>query len=105
MPGPLSSWFAADHDRLDWLLRRSVADLAAIDRAAFEEFRGGLEARQESKTAPSAPRTAASAVTGEPSATSQTEAPVRRALRDAIKDASPPGPRSRSPAQRRRARG
>lgn len=42
MPGPLTSWFAADHARLDGLMRRSVADPAAFDRAAFEEFRGGL---------------------------------------------------------------
>jgi hypothetical protein len=42
MPGPLSSWFAADHARLDGLLRRSVADPAAFDHEAFEAFRGGL---------------------------------------------------------------
>jgi hypothetical protein len=42
MAGPLTSWFAADHERLDGLLRRSVADPRAFDRQAFEEFRGGL---------------------------------------------------------------
>ncbi len=40
--GPLASWFAGDHARLDGLLRRSVADPAAFDREAFEAFRGGL---------------------------------------------------------------
>lgn len=42
MTGPLTSWFAADHARLDELLRRSVADPSAFDRQAFEAFRGGL---------------------------------------------------------------
>lgn len=42
MPGPLASWFAADHARLDALLRRSVAHPGAFDREAFEAFRGGL---------------------------------------------------------------
>jgi hypothetical protein len=42
MPGPLASWFAADHARLDGLLRRSVADPGAFDREAFEDFRGWL---------------------------------------------------------------
>jgi hypothetical protein len=42
VPGPLTSWFAADHARLDALLRRSVADRGAFDREAFEAFRGGL---------------------------------------------------------------
>jgi hypothetical protein len=39
---PLTAWFAADHARLDALLRRSVADPRAFDREAFEAFRGGL---------------------------------------------------------------
>jgi hypothetical protein len=42
MPGPLASWFAADHARLDGLLRRSEAPAGAFDREAFEDFRGGL---------------------------------------------------------------
>ena len=42
MAGPLTAWFAADHERLDALLRRSVADPRAFDRDAFEAFRGGL---------------------------------------------------------------
>jgi Hemerythrin HHE cation binding domain len=42
MPGPLASWFAEDHARLDGLLRRCVADPAAFDRKAFEGFRSGL---------------------------------------------------------------
>jgi hypothetical protein len=42
MPGPLTSWFAADHARLDGLLERSVADPAAFDPEPFEAFRGGL---------------------------------------------------------------
>jgi hypothetical protein len=42
MPGPLTSWFAEDHARLDGLLRRSVADPAAFDREAFDAFRAGL---------------------------------------------------------------
>jgi hypothetical protein len=42
MAGPLTAWFAADHERLDALLRRSVADPRAFDHDAFETFRGGL---------------------------------------------------------------
>ena len=42
MAGPLTAWFAADHERLDALLRRSVADPRAFDPDAFEAFRGGL---------------------------------------------------------------
>ena len=42
MPGRLTAWFAADHARLDALLRRSVADPAAFDLEAFEAFRRGL---------------------------------------------------------------
>jgi hypothetical protein len=42
MRGPLSSWFAEDHARLDRLLHRSVADPNAFDGEAFEVFRGGL---------------------------------------------------------------
>ncbi len=42
MPGLLTAWFAADHARLDALLRRSVADPYAFDLEAFETFRAGL---------------------------------------------------------------
>jgi hypothetical protein len=42
MPAPLTFWFAADHQRLDALLRRSVADPHAFDLEAFERFRAGL---------------------------------------------------------------
>jgi len=42
LAGPLTAWFAADHERLDALLRRSVADPRAFDPDAFEAFRGGL---------------------------------------------------------------
>lgn len=40
-PGPIAAWFAADHARLDELLRRA-ADGAAFDGEAFEAFRGGI---------------------------------------------------------------
>lgn len=40
--GPLSGWFAADHARLEEVLRRSVADPAAFDGDAFAAFRAGL---------------------------------------------------------------
>jgi hypothetical protein len=42
MPGPITSWFAEDHARLDRLLRKSVADPGAFDGEAFEAFRAGL---------------------------------------------------------------
>lgn len=42
MPGPLTSWFAEDHARLDALLRRSTAGPGAFGREDFEAFRGGL---------------------------------------------------------------
>jgi len=42
MGGSLSSWFTVDHERLDALLRSSVADVGAFDREGFEAFRGGL---------------------------------------------------------------
>ncbi|HEU4385199.1 MAG TPA: hemerythrin domain-containing protein [Anaeromyxobacteraceae bacterium] len=42
MPGPLTSWFAEDHARLDALLRRSMASPGAFDEEAFEAFRAGL---------------------------------------------------------------
>ncbi|HEY6107223.1 MAG TPA: hemerythrin domain-containing protein [Anaeromyxobacteraceae bacterium] len=41
-PGPLTSWFSADHARLDALLGRAVADPGAFDGEAFEAFRRGL---------------------------------------------------------------
>lgn len=40
--GPLSRAMAADHERLEALLERSVADPQRFDVAAFEEFRAGL---------------------------------------------------------------
>lgn len=42
LPGPVHAFLAGDHARLDALLRRSVADPDVIDRAAYEELRGGL---------------------------------------------------------------
>ena len=42
MPGPITSWFAEDHARLDGLLRRSVACPGAFDGESFEAFRAGL---------------------------------------------------------------
>ena len=41
-PGALHAFLAHDHARLDALLVRSGADAAAIDRAAYDEFRAGL---------------------------------------------------------------
>jgi hypothetical protein len=40
--GPLQAFFAADHDRLDGLLRRAVAGAGPIDLALFGAFRAGL---------------------------------------------------------------
>ncbi|HXY40155.1 MAG TPA: hemerythrin domain-containing protein [Vicinamibacteria bacterium] len=42
MAGPLHRFFAADHDRLDALLRRAVAQPGGVDREAFDAFRAGL---------------------------------------------------------------
>ena len=44
MAGPLIAWFAADHARLDGLLRRSVAELRSVlePHNAVEEEPGGL---------------------------------------------------------------
>ncbi len=42
MTGPLHRFFAADHDRLDALLRRSIADRARVELAPFGEFRAGI---------------------------------------------------------------
>jgi hypothetical protein len=41
-PGPVASYLADDHARLDALLSRSIADPDAIDGAAYAEFRAGL---------------------------------------------------------------
>ncbi|HET9597559.1 MAG TPA: hemerythrin domain-containing protein [Anaeromyxobacteraceae bacterium] len=41
MPGPISEFLAADHDRLDALLTRALEG-GPIERAAFDEFREGL---------------------------------------------------------------
>jgi hypothetical protein len=40
--GPLHRFFAADHRRLDELLRRSLAEPGRIDLGPFGEFRAGL---------------------------------------------------------------
>lgn len=40
--GPLHRFFAADHDRLDALLRRALAGTGPVDPALFGEFRAGL---------------------------------------------------------------
>jgi len=42
MTGPLHRFFAADHSRLDALLRRSIADRGRVDLTPFREFRGGI---------------------------------------------------------------
>jgi hypothetical protein len=42
MRGAIHDYFAADHERLDGLARRAVADPAGLDREAFDEFRRGL---------------------------------------------------------------
>jgi hypothetical protein len=39
---PISSWFQADHARLEALLVRAVADASRFDGDAFAEFRAGL---------------------------------------------------------------
>lgn len=38
----LSEYLAADHDRLDGLLRRATSDAGAIDMGSYDAFRGGL---------------------------------------------------------------
>jgi len=40
--GPLHRFFAADHRRLDDLLRRSVAGTGPVDLEPFEAFRAGI---------------------------------------------------------------
>jgi hypothetical protein len=42
MTGPIHRFFAADHERLDALLRRSVADPGCVDLVPFGEFRAGI---------------------------------------------------------------
>jgi hypothetical protein len=42
MNGPLHRFFAADHRRLDVLLRRSVAVPGQVDLVPFGEFRAGI---------------------------------------------------------------
>lgn len=42
MPGPLAAYLIADHERLERLLDRAVADPERFDHEAFEEFRAGL---------------------------------------------------------------
>jgi hypothetical protein len=41
-PGPIHSFLAEDHTRLDALLRRATADPDVMDAASFEEFRSGI---------------------------------------------------------------
>ncbi len=40
--GPIATFLAQDHDRLDALLRRALAVPGEVDREPFDEFRGGL---------------------------------------------------------------
>jgi len=40
--GVIFRWLAADHDRLDGLLQQAMQLSAAVDRAAYDEFRAGL---------------------------------------------------------------
>lgn len=42
MAGPITSFLAEDHDRLDGLLRRALARPAEVDLEHFGEFRAGL---------------------------------------------------------------
>jgi hypothetical protein len=42
MSGPLTTFFAGDHTRLDGLLKRAMTVGGAVDRAAYAEFRAGL---------------------------------------------------------------
>ncbi len=42
MESPLHRFFAADHGRLDALLRRSIVDPGKVDLAAFGAFRAGI---------------------------------------------------------------
>lgn len=41
-PGPITTWLAKDHRRLDGLLRAAVATADHVDQAAYDEFRAGL---------------------------------------------------------------
>jgi hypothetical protein len=42
VPGPVSDYLVADHERLDALLQRATRAPGAIDRDAYGEFRRGL---------------------------------------------------------------
>jgi hypothetical protein len=42
MTGPLHRFFAADHDRLDALLRRSIPNAGRVELMPFGEFRAGI---------------------------------------------------------------
>ena len=42
MPETIDQYLAADHDRLDRLLRQAVALPASIDGSSYDAFRGGL---------------------------------------------------------------
>jgi hypothetical protein len=41
-PGPITRYLTDDHDRLDGLLRRSLARPGEVDREPFDAFRAGL---------------------------------------------------------------
>jgi hypothetical protein len=42
MQGPLCRFFADDHDRLEGLFEKAIADRARIDMERYNEFRAGL---------------------------------------------------------------
>ena len=42
MSGPLTTFLAGDHTRLDGFLRRAMTAGGAVDRTAYAEFRAGL---------------------------------------------------------------
>jgi hypothetical protein len=42
MSGPLTTWLAGDHTRLDGLLHQAMTEASTIDRAAYAAFRAGL---------------------------------------------------------------
>jgi hypothetical protein len=42
MAGPITRYLAADHDRLDGLLRQALVRPGEVDRAPFDAFRSGL---------------------------------------------------------------
>ena len=40
--GPVATFLAADHDRLDGLLRRALQRPGEVDRESYDAFRAGL---------------------------------------------------------------